>query len=150
MNSLKTTTCLVTQSCLTLATLWTIVCQASLVHGDSPGKNSGVGCHAFLQGISPTQGSNPGFLHCRWILNCLSHQESPVWKSVTVNKLFALDINVETLSPFEHFFVYEFIGLLSVLPGPFHTHMRGLHIGCLGCGATVNSDVFWNKWDYSF
>ena len=30
---------------------------------------------------------------------------------------------------------------------PFHTHVRGLHIGCLGCGATVNSDVFWEMWD---
>ena len=30
---------------------------------DSPGKNTGVGCHALLQGISPTQGSNPGLLH---------------------------------------------------------------------------------------
>ena len=28
----------------------------SSVHGDSPGKNTGVGCHAFLQGIFPTQG----------------------------------------------------------------------------------------------
>ena len=27
---------------------------------DSPGKNTGVGCHFFLQGIVPTQGSNPG------------------------------------------------------------------------------------------
>ena len=31
----------------------------SSVHGDSPGKNTGVGCHALLQGIFPTQGSNP-------------------------------------------------------------------------------------------
>ena len=30
-----------------------------------PGKNTGVGCHFFLQGILPTQGSNPGLLHCR-------------------------------------------------------------------------------------
>ena len=30
------------------------------VHGDSPGKNTGVGCHALLQGIFPTQGSNSG------------------------------------------------------------------------------------------
>ena len=30
----------------------------SSVHGDSPGKNTGVGCHALLQGIFPTQGSN--------------------------------------------------------------------------------------------
>ena len=31
----------------------------SSVHGESPGKNTGVGCHALLQGIFPTQGSNP-------------------------------------------------------------------------------------------
>ena len=36
--------------------------------GDSPGKNTGVGCHALLQGIFPTQGSNPGLPYCRWIL----------------------------------------------------------------------------------
>ena len=40
----------------------------SSVHGDSPGKNTGVGCHALLQGIFPTQGLNPGLPHCRWIL----------------------------------------------------------------------------------
>ena len=44
---------------------------------DSPGKNAGVGCHARLQGIFLTQGSNPGLLHCRWILYRLSHQGSP-------------------------------------------------------------------------
>ena len=48
-----------------------------LVHGDSSGYNTGVGCHALLQGIFPTQGLNPGLLHCRWILYHLSHQESP-------------------------------------------------------------------------
>ena len=42
---------------------------------DSPGKNTRVGCHALLQGIFPTQGSNPGLLHYRRILDCLSHQE---------------------------------------------------------------------------
>ena len=40
----------------------------SSVHGDSPGKNSGVGCHFLLQGIFLRQGSNPCLLHCRWIL----------------------------------------------------------------------------------
>ena len=35
---------------------------------DSPGKNAGVGSHSLLQGIFPTQGSNPGLLHCRRIL----------------------------------------------------------------------------------
>ena len=44
---------------------------------DSPGKNTGMGCHALFQGIFPTQGSNPGLPHCRWILCRLSHQGSP-------------------------------------------------------------------------
>ena len=44
------------------------------VHRDSPGKNTGVDCHFLLWGIFPTQGSNPGFPHCRGILYCLSHQ----------------------------------------------------------------------------
>ena len=43
---------------------------------DYPSKNTGVGCHSFLQGIFPTQGSNSGLLHCRQILYHLSHQGS--------------------------------------------------------------------------
>ena len=45
---------------------------------NSLGKNTGVGCHSLLQGIFPTQGSNLGLLHCRWILYCLNHQETPI------------------------------------------------------------------------
>ena len=45
--------------------------------GDSPGKNAGVGCHALLQRIFPTQGPSPGRPHCRWILYCPSHRGSP-------------------------------------------------------------------------
>ena len=51
----------------------------SSLHGDSPGQNPGVGCHALLQGIVPTQGLNSGLLRCRWILYHLSHQGSPHW-----------------------------------------------------------------------
>ena len=40
---------------------------------NSPGKNSGVGCHFLLQGIFLTQELNLGLLHCRWILYHLSH-----------------------------------------------------------------------------
>ena len=43
----------------------------------SLGHNTGVGSLSFLQGIFPTQGSNPGFPHCRWILYQLSHKGSP-------------------------------------------------------------------------
>ena len=42
-----------------------------------PGQNTGVGSLSLLQGIFPTQGSNPGLLHCRWILYQLSHKGSP-------------------------------------------------------------------------
>ena len=40
----------------------------SSVHGDFPGKNTGVGCQFLLQGIFPTQGSKLGLLHCRQML----------------------------------------------------------------------------------
>ena len=49
----------------------------SSVHGDPPGKNARVGCHALLQGIFPTQGSSPGLLHCGQILYHLSYQGRP-------------------------------------------------------------------------
>ena len=44
------------------ATLWTVPARL-LCPWDSPGKNTGVGCHTLLQGIFPTQGSNPCLLH---------------------------------------------------------------------------------------
>ena len=59
---------LVAQSCLTLCDLMDCTLPGSSVHGDTPRKNTGVVCHALLQGIFPTQGSKPGVLHCRQIL----------------------------------------------------------------------------------
>ena len=50
----------------------------SSVHGISPGKNTGVGCHFLLQGIFSVQGLNLGLLHCRQILYRLCHQGSGV------------------------------------------------------------------------
>ena len=44
---------------------------------NSPGQNTGVGSLSLLQGVSPTQGSDPGLLHCRRTLYQLSHQGSP-------------------------------------------------------------------------
>jgi len=54
---------------------------SSVHEEDSPGKNigGGMGCHALLQGIFLIQGLIPGLLHCRQILYCLSHQESPIY-----------------------------------------------------------------------
>ena len=68
---------LVAQSCPTLCDPMHCSPSGSSVHGDSPGENTGVDCHAPPPRIFPTQGLNPGFPHCRWILYCLSHQGSP-------------------------------------------------------------------------
>ena len=68
--------CLVTQSCLSLCDPMDCNLPGSSVLGNSPGKNTRMGCHALLQGIFPTQGSNPGLIS-RQILYHLSHQGSP-------------------------------------------------------------------------
>ena len=47
--------CLIAQTCPTLYDLMDCSPPGSSVHGDAPGKNTGVGCHALLQGILPTQ-----------------------------------------------------------------------------------------------
>ena len=49
---------------------------------DSPGKNPGVGCHALLQGVFPTQGSNPGVLH--WQVHSLPLMF--IWKPVVLKQ----------------------------------------------------------------
>ena len=71
----------VTQSC---PTLWP--------HGlyspwNSPGQNTGVGSLSVLQGIFPTQGSNPGLLHCRRIVYQLSHKGNPKWKWKSLSRV---------------------------------------------------------------
>ena len=54
----------------------------SSVHGDSPGKNTEVGCHTLIQEIFPTQGWNPGLSHCRQILYRLSQEEAQYWSGL--------------------------------------------------------------------
>ena len=51
--------CLVAQSCPTLCNPMNCSQPGCSAHGDSPGKNTGVSCHALLQHIFPTQGWNP-------------------------------------------------------------------------------------------
>ena len=69
--------CSVTQSCLTIWDITDSSPPGPSVHGDSPGKNTGVGCHALFQGVFLTKGVNPGLLHCRRICWPLSPQGSP-------------------------------------------------------------------------
>ena len=42
---------------------------------NSPGQNTGMKSLSLLQGIFPTQGSNPGLPNRRWILHQLSHRK---------------------------------------------------------------------------
>ena len=51
--------------------------RGATVHGVSR-QDTGVGCHFLLQKIFPTQGLNPGLLHCRQTLYRLSHQGSHI------------------------------------------------------------------------
>ena len=64
--------------CLTLYDLMDHSPPGSSVYVCFPGKNTGVGCHFLLQGILPTQGSNPGLLHWQGILYCRATREVQV------------------------------------------------------------------------
>ena len=59
----------------------------SSVHGDSPGKSTGVGSHSLLQGIFLIQETNLGLLHCRRPLHHWSHQGSPTESVIPFNHL---------------------------------------------------------------
>ena len=129
-------------SCVQLfVTLWTIVHQAH--SQDSPGKNTGMGCHALLQGIFSTQESNPHLLrllHCRQILHPLSHLGSPLksagteYKPETTNNSFHwLLVPVNTLalnshpSTFDSSWFFSQVWLLDGLLG-LGTHCRFGHL----------------------
>ena len=71
---------LVAKSCPIVAAPWTVAPPGSPVHGDSPGENSGVGCHFLLPGIVPTRESSPRLLHCRQSLYRQSYEGSPDWR----------------------------------------------------------------------
>ena len=61
---------------------WSLL--GSSVHGDSPGKNSGVCCHALLQEIFLTEGSGPGLPHCRQMVYYLSYKGIFIYKASKV------------------------------------------------------------------
>ena len=48
---------------------------------ESSGKNAGVGCHAFLQGIFPTQGSKVAYISCIWTGGIFTI--SAIWEAQT-------------------------------------------------------------------
>ena len=54
-----------------------LLCRGLYNPWNFPGQNTGMGSLSLLQGIFPTQGSNPGLPHCGRILYQLNHQGSP-------------------------------------------------------------------------
>ena len=65
---------------------------------NSPGKSTGVGSHSLLQGLVPTQGSNPGLTHCRQILYNLSHEGSPLLEILHFYSFFFKMVNLIILT----------------------------------------------------
>ena len=67
---------------------------------DSPGNNTGVGCHALLQGIFPTQGSNPCLLHLlHWQVGSLPLESpgKPGYHFISVlRSLYTFGIHTQT------------------------------------------------------
>ena len=88
---------------------------------NSLGQNTGVGCHFLLQGIFPTQGSNPGLLNCRWILYHLSQK-----------------------SMFGFFFQLMRIHSLYIHPNVFVHESARVHLDCFWFGAIITNAVMSN------
>ena len=113
----------VTQSCPTL-------CDPMDCPWNSLGQNTRESGLSLLQGIFPTQGSNPGLLHCRWfswIIYQLSHQESPIEVAQSCPTLQSHGLYSPWNSPDQNIGV----GSLSLLQGIFPT--QGLNPGLQLC-----------------
>ena len=110
---------------------------------DSPGENTGVGCHSLLQGIFPTQGSNPGLLYCRQILYQLNHNVSPRF-CLNRERKSHVGLGRLLLSPLKHFFFANYkkyllcqAHLCSKQPAQMYTVALGQQVKCVrACSVT--------------
>ena len=92
----------------------------------SPGLNTGLGSLFLLQGIFPTQGSNPGLPHCRWILYYLSHKGSP---SLGVNYLILqICIKILVIYTYSEIQSVAFFFSVNFYEGSIHRYYR-MHSG---------------------
>ena len=102
------------------ATPWTI---------QSPGQNTRVGSLSLLQGIFPTQGSNPGLLHCRQILYQPSHKGSPIY--------VVASISIFITKYYCTLWIYHILFIHSVID----EHMDCFQFGAIVNNSTVNIHV---------
>ena len=133
----------------------------SSVHGDSPGKNTGMGCHALLQGIFVTQGWN---LRVLCLLHCLllaAPREAPIIHRVFLNSLRHVPQRLplsETILPQHLIFFLSHISppgiqyVLFIFQVPLW-HVRPMKVDCFlvslssECGAEVGT---WGGTQYLF
>ena len=107
------------QSCPSLCDPVDCSQPSSSVHGDCPGKNTGLGCHFLLQGIFLTQGLNQRVSH----ISCIGRPPESESCSVTSDSLRPLGLHSPQNSPGQN----TAVGSLSLLQGVFPT--QGLHPG---------------------
>ena len=88
---------------------------------NSPGQNSGVGSLSLLQGIFPTQWSNPGLPRCRWILYHLSHKGNPPFPIVVA--ILARDMITQLTTNFSSHLCQIWL-YNQVMAAETWTHMR--------------------------
>ena len=128
---------LVAQSCPTLCNAMDCNPQDNPCPWGSPGKNTGVGCQALLQGIFPTQGSNPGLLHCRdglFIIWATREATVNLDEELRGNQFpMVLMTNYHTLSSWKQ---HEFI-ILDFWRPEVQMDITGLKLRCW------QSDSFW-------
>ena len=95
----------------------------SSVHGDSRGKNTGVGCHGFLQGIFPTQGSNPCLMSLA--LAGRFFTASATWEGHMYLRVYQIECfnNILSFTSFHSFSIFLFfLSSLSTFPSTFLFH----------------------------
>ena len=81
-------------------------------------QNTEVGSLSFLQGVFLTQGSNPGLLHCRWLLYQLSHREAREWCEFVAYGLYYVEVVIlyaHFLESWYHTWVLNFVKAFSAL-----------------------------------
>ena len=122
------------------ATPWGLQPTKFLYPWNSPGKNTGVGSHSFLQGIFPTQGSNLGLLYCGQILYCLSHQGSHEYMCIIrINymKLLLTEVKID-IGNFI-LFNYIYIHIYTHTHTYIYIYILKIIIPCADSGSEDNS-----------
>ena len=119
------------------------------VHGDSPGKNTGMGYHALLQGIFPTQGSNLRLLTYRWILYHLNHHGSPrilEWVAYPVSRGTPQPRNWTRVSCIASRFFTSWASQEALKSNTYpHTHTTYIHTHTLEMEGQKKSHQVWES-----